>query len=210
MTTVGELLYNARTAKKLTLEQVEKATKIRSKFVEALEKNEFNKLPPRTFAKGFIKNYASYLGLSIEEVMAFYRRQVSEERPRVLSSGHSDSISKRFALTPQLFTAVSVVILLVAFFAYLVFSYITYAGSPQLLVSSPGNNIVIHQDQVEVRGKTDPEATLAINNQAVPLGEGGSFDVKISLQPGLNTLTFVATNKFQRQSIVTLNIRLEQ
>lgn len=208
MTTVGEILKNARMGKKVELATVEKATKIRAKFLVALENNEFDKLPPGTFAKGFIKNYAAFLNLPIEETLAFYRRQVNEEKIPVLPL-EGPKIG-RFALTPQFFTSLGVGILVVFFFAYLVFSYFQFAGSPTLVVDSPRNNSVVTQEQVEITGKTDPQATLSINGQVVTINENGSFEVKIPLQFGLNTLTVIATNKFKRQTTVTRNLRLEK
>ncbi len=208
MTTVGEILKNARKDQKLELSEVEKATKIRVKFLEALENNDFDKLPPGTFAKGFIKNYASFLGLPVSETLAFYRRQVNEEIMPVLPA-QGPKIG-RFSLTPQFFTSFAIGTLVVLFFAYLVFSYFQFAGSPTLVVNSPRNNTVVSQDQVEVTGKTDPEASLVINGQKVTVSENGSFDVKIPLQPGLNSLTITATNKFNRQTVVSRNLRLEK
>lgn len=208
MTTVGEILHNGRLQKKLDLETVEKATKIRAKFLVALENNEFDKLPPGTFTKGFVKNYAAFLGLPVPETLAFYRRQVNEEKVPVLPK--EPLKIGQFSLTPSFLTKLAVGFLLLLFFAYLIFAYFQFAGSPALAVNSPANNTVITQDQVEVVGKTDPEATVAINGQAVSVNENGSFDIKITLQPGLNTLTITATNKFKRQTTTIRNLRLER
>lgn len=208
MTTVGEILKIAREKKKLTLQQVELNTRIRSKFLEAIENNDFSKLPPGTFAKGFIKNYATFLGLSPEDTLAFYRRQVHEDKPK--PAPERKTIKYGFSLTPQIITTISVSILIILFFGYLIFSYFKYAGSPTLVVNSPANNQTINVEQVEIIGKTDPEATLSINNETVNLNENGSFDTKISLQPGLNTITITSTNKFHRQTTLTRNIRLEK
>lgn len=208
MTTVGETLHNSRLAKKLDLETVEKVTKIRAKFLEALEKNDFSKLPPGTFARGFIKNYASFLGLPVEETLAFYRRQANEEKVPILPK--EPPRIGRFSLTPQFFTAAGVGLLLATFFAYLIFSYFQFAGPPTLLINSPENNLVVHDEQVEIVGKTNPDASLTINGQLVSITENGSFDVKVPLQPGLNSLTITATNKFKRQTTMTRNLRLEK
>lgn len=207
MTTVGEILQTAREKKKLTVEQVEKATRIRAKFITALEQNRFDLLPGPTFARGFVKNYAAFLGLPIEEALAFYRRQANDERAPVLPQ---QFINKKSLFTPQYFTAISVGGLLLAFFIYLVFSYLQFAGSPVLLVNSPANNAVVAEENVEVIGKTDPGATLTINDQVVSINENGSFDIKTPLQPGLNTLRIVATNKFGKKTIVNRTLRLEK
>lgn len=205
MTTVGEILSAAREKKKLTLEQVEKATRIRAKFLLALEKNEFNKLPPGTFTRGFIKNYAAFLNLPVEETLAFYRRQENFDKtpppPKSLKPNHFPSLT---------FSTLAVIVLIALFFGYLIYSYFKFAGSPTLLINSPANNVVLKEERIEIVGKTDPEAGLTINNQPVAVNENGSFNITVPLQPGLNTLTVVATNKFKRQTTVIRNLRLEK
>lgn len=208
MVTVGELLYHARIKKNLTLEQIEKATHIRAKFLDALEKNDFSRLPPGTFTKGFIKNYASFLGLSPQQTLAFYRRQTSEETPVVLPK--INPLLARFTLTPQRLTTIGVLLLLATFFSYLIYSYLRFAGSPELAVASPENNITVDTDSIPVTGKTDPNSTLTINDQPIRLLENGSFAVSVPLEPGLNTLTITATNKYQKQTTITRRLRLER
>lgn len=205
MTTVGEILSAAREKKKLTIEQVEKATRIRAKFLLALEKNEFNKLPPGTFIRGFVKNYASFLGLEVEDTLAFYRRQENFDKtpapPKSLKPSRFPSLT---------FSTLAVIVLITLFFGYLIYSYFKFAGSPTLLINSPANNVALKDDQIEIVGKTDPEAGLTINNQPVTVNENGSFNIIVPLQPGLNTLTVIATNKFKRQTTVVRNLRLEK
>ena len=96
------------------------------------------------------------------------------------------------------------------FFIYLVYSYFRYAGAPALNLNSPSKNAVVSEEQIEVSGKTDPDATLMINNQPVSLNENGSFSTKVTLTPGLNTITVVSSNKFHRQTTLTRNLRLEK
>lgn len=205
MTTVGQILFQSRNHRKLTLEQVEKATKIRLKFLVALEADDFSKLPPGTFVKGFIKNYASYLGLPINETLAFYRRQVNEDKSPSLPSKPVGRSRFSFSLT-----ALGIGFLVLLFFGYITYSYFRFAGAPTLTLNSPAANSVVTTDQVEVLGKTDPDAILTINDQTVAVNENGTFDAKINLTPGLNTITIVASNKFQRQSTISRNLRLEK
>ncbi|ACX53022.1 transcriptional regulator, putative [Ammonifex degensii KC4] len=60
---LGEKLREAREAKGLSLEEVTKATKIRSKYLRALEEENFDLLPGRVYAKAFLRTYARFLGL---------------------------------------------------------------------------------------------------------------------------------------------------
>lgn len=210
MTTIGEILRNAREKRKLSLQQAENATRIRAKFLEALENNQFDQLPPGTFTKGFIKNYATFLGVKPDDALAFYRRQTSVEKAAIPHFEKNSDIRRRFQLTPQLFTAFGIGVLILMFFGYLVYSYFTFAGAPNLQVNSPENNSVTTNQEVRVTGKTDPEAVLTINDEAISVNEDGNFEQNISLQPGINTLRIVSTNKFKKQSTVNRTLRLEQ
>ena len=60
---IGVILKKEREDKKITLEQVEEATKIRRKYLEAIEREEFSLLPGEVYVKGFIATYLKYLGI---------------------------------------------------------------------------------------------------------------------------------------------------
>ncbi|MBM3252749.1 MAG: helix-turn-helix domain-containing protein [Candidatus Omnitrophica bacterium] len=69
---IGEALKKAREDKKLTLEQVQRSTKIQLNILINLEADAFDKLPNPTYIKGFIKQYAQYLGLDPEPLLNEY------------------------------------------------------------------------------------------------------------------------------------------
>jgi cytoskeletal protein RodZ len=60
---IGATLREARERRQLTYDQVEAETKIRAKYIRALEEEEFDSLPSGTYVRGFLRAYASYLGL---------------------------------------------------------------------------------------------------------------------------------------------------
>lgn len=207
MITVGELLKNKRLEKKLTLSQVEKTTRIRVKFLEWIENNQFDLFSSQITLKGFIKNYASYLNISDDEVMAFYRRQ--SEDYKIPTVAKEEISSNKFRLTPKIFTISSVCALLAMFFLFLVYQYWQYSSAPMLSISQPVDNIVVKVDEIETNGTIDPQATLTINDQLVATNEDGKFSTKIPLTPGLNTLTYKATNKFEKNTTKLRHLRLE-
>jgi cytoskeleton protein RodZ len=75
MSELGRLLREARTAKELSLADVESATRIRQKYLEALENGEFAKLPRGAVARGFLRTYAAYLGLDVSEMLNRYSEE---------------------------------------------------------------------------------------------------------------------------------------
>jgi len=69
---LGNLLREARENKGLSLEQAEAATRIRYKFLAALENEDYSALPGAVYVKGFLKTYATYLGLDPKQVVGLY------------------------------------------------------------------------------------------------------------------------------------------
>ncbi len=60
---IGNSLREARTRRQIELPLAEQATKIRVKYLRALEEERFEQLPSQTYVKGFLRTYADYLGL---------------------------------------------------------------------------------------------------------------------------------------------------
>ena len=60
---IGSSLREARVRKGLDFPEIETATKIRGKYLQALEDEQFDVLPGETYIKGFLRTYAEYLGL---------------------------------------------------------------------------------------------------------------------------------------------------
>jgi helix-turn-helix protein len=60
---IGNSLREARLRQTLDFPEIEQATKIRAKYLRALEDEQFDVLPAQTYVKGFLRSYAEYLGL---------------------------------------------------------------------------------------------------------------------------------------------------
>ncbi len=69
---LGEQLRRARETKSLTLEEAEKATGIRKRYLQAMEEGRFDAMPGELQARGFLKSYANYVGLGAEKAMTLY------------------------------------------------------------------------------------------------------------------------------------------
>ncbi|MBI4618720.1 MAG: helix-turn-helix domain-containing protein [Desulfobacterales bacterium] len=74
MDSFGEYLRKERESRSVSLEEISAATRIRKVFLEAIEGDDTDKLPAEVFLKGFLKAYASYVGLDKDEVVLQYKR----------------------------------------------------------------------------------------------------------------------------------------
>ena len=79
MAEIGEMLREARMRRRIDMTEVESATKIRGKYLRALENEEWDLLPGPTFVKTFLRTYAEYLGLDPRLLVEEYRQRY--ERP---------------------------------------------------------------------------------------------------------------------------------
>ncbi|MFA4965689.1 MAG: RodZ domain-containing protein [Thermoleophilia bacterium] len=70
---IGNTLREARVRRNLTLQQVEEDTKIRVKYVQAMENEDFDIMPGAAYVKGFLRTYCTYLGLDPEVIIGEYR-----------------------------------------------------------------------------------------------------------------------------------------
>jgi cytoskeleton protein RodZ len=81
---IGPTLREARNRRKVDLSEVEAAIKIRIRYLQAMENEEWDVLPGGAYTRGFIRTYASYLGLDGERLADDYRRSTAPpggERP---------------------------------------------------------------------------------------------------------------------------------
>jgi len=211
MKTVGSILKDARGAKNITLVQAESATKIRLKFLQAIESDDYSGLPSLSYAKGFVKNYSEYLELDSGRVLAFFRRQTAEvTRSSLLPKGVSGPIDRSlFQLTPGKFLAGILAALVLIFLGYLGFQYRKLNQPPGLSVDSPTNQLVTNERRVDILGKTDPDATVTVNGINVLVRGDGKFFDQVQLDSVVNKITIIATSRFGKTTTVIREVGLQ-
>lgn len=75
----GAWLSRQRTGRGIELKEIAESSKISLQYLKAFEADRFDMLPADVFAKGFLRQYASYVGLDPEEVINFYLTASQEE-----------------------------------------------------------------------------------------------------------------------------------
>lgn len=85
---VGTILRMTRNAKNIPLHKAEEDTKIRSFYLNALEEDDYDKLPGETFLRGMIRSYGNYLGLNGLDLVQQYRvSQTGQTRGQMATQG---------------------------------------------------------------------------------------------------------------------------
>ncbi len=208
MKTVGFMLKERRLARGLTPADIERAIKIREKFIIAIEDDHFHLLPSPSYAKGFVRNYAEYLGLSTDQILAFFRRQMTETSgASLIPSGVADPLNAPLIhLTPGRFIGILISLLLIVFFVYLGGQYYRISQPPVLAVDAPQNQAIVSEKHVVVTGKTDSDATVMINGVSAVVRDDGQFYYQVAVDPGVNKVTITATSKFGKTKTIVREV----
>lgn len=212
MIRIGIQFQEERKRQSLSIEEVARATKIRAEFLNAIERGDYKKLPSSAYAHGFVRNYAKFLGLPVEKSIAIFRREFDETKSiEVLPRGFTNSgdfTLPRFKIGKS---AMLVGIVFLVISAFLFFQYRAALFNPNLSVDLPKENQILKSLTVEVRGKTDPNGILTVENEQVTINSDGSFKKDVTLFPGSTTLTFHVENKFGRTTTLErhINIKLD-
>jgi hypothetical protein len=148
---IGSSLREARLRQGLDFPEVEQATKIRGKYLRALEDEQFQLLPAETYVKGFLRSYAEYLGLDGQlYVDEFNSRYVVGEdelphRPRRSQAPRGPRVQSRVVLMTLLGIAAVTALVIVAW----------TRGSPE------NQNIPGLEQQKVVQSSRSQQPTLA-------------------------------------------------
>lgn len=210
MVHVGEKLNEERIKRGLSLDEVAKATKIRVSFLAAIEKSEYQELPSGTYAHGFVRNYARFLKLPEQEILALFKREYAEEKfVKVLPEGMAkkdDFPLKKFKFTQALKV---LPLIFIALLVYIIFQYRSAIFNPALNISSPEENAVISSQAVTVIGKTDPNTTVYVNSEVASLDKDGNFKKTVNVFPGKTKITIRSVNNFNRATTVERSIEVK-
>jgi len=200
---LGDLLLTARERKGVDLYRAERDTKIRARYLAALERGDYAELPGTVYTKGFLRNYAFYLGLDPDVVVAQYHREHRAARteraaivPRSLEAPRSG-----FTFTPGLVVGVVLVIAVLAFAGFIVLQLFRFSRPPSLVVTEPATLVVEMPgvDRTVLVGTSDPGATIAIRGPGgqpvrVSADSSGHWQKEVALNKGRNDFTITATD----------------
>lgn len=209
MVRAGERLREARLKRKLSLQDVEKAIRIKASFLQAIERGEYSKLPSSAYAHGFVRNYAEFLGLPVRQIMAVFRREFDERKeynvlPQSLARGEALS-GRKFRIRRRI---ILITALLVFAIGFILWQFRFAVLNPPLKISSPKENAVTGQ-QFMVSGSTEPNATLTINGQAVAIDQDGKFSKNLAAFDGPLTIVVKAQSRFGKETTVERHIEVK-
>jgi len=199
MKELGEFLKNERIKKGLTLEEIQEITKIRIRYLKAIEDGDFSIMPALVYAKGFVKSYAEALGLDGNELVKKYEYLFQEKEEEAIPNIEITSYKKEGRDFSQFFLTLKkavIFVLVIGIIGYGFYYFINQvkkglAPIPQQnqseasTISEDKTNLPqesnVSQPKVNTSIEKISETSKKIEYKVVPSGE--SYKVEISV-PG--------------------------
>ena len=205
---VSEQLRSTRQSKKIKLSEIAKKLNINEKYLTALEKGEYNKLPHGVYGKNFLREYALFLGLDYKKLATDFEEEVNALEPKKQKEIFSKQVvKKRYLLAmPKILSFLVICIC----FIYLGYRVNKIISPPFLILSYPAADIITEQNSLEIVGRTEAEANLIINGQTVLTDKNGNFLQNISLKNGITIITVTASKKHSRANTIIRQILLKE
>lgn len=205
---IGEMLRNAREAKKATLDDAAEILHIRSEYLSALENEDYERLPSGLYGRQFLKEYGQLLKLDTQKLISL--SPFAEETKQ--SDPFSQKILRKhkFLVFPKIIRNTILISLFCICLLYLFIYFRRLIDAPDLTLYYPETNIVTTELLLEIKGKSSPETEIKINNTSIMSAEDGTFTHEIRLKRGLNNITVSAKKKYGQESVIQRQILVEE
>ncbi len=199
-----ERLLAARERKGVDLYRAERDTKIRARYLAALERGDYRELPGAVYTKGFLRNYALYLGLDPDEVLLQWRRERgAPAEPQAVIAVPRPIAAPRRGLTfsPSLIVFALLVALVIGFMVWLGFQLLRFSKPPTIDVTSPAVAVLeVDEDATSylLEGTTIPGGSVTVKTADVEAranaDSAGQWELKVDLRRGENQFRITATD----------------
>jgi len=200
-----ERLLAARERKGVDLYRAERDTKIRARYLAALERGDWRELPGAVYTKGFLRNYALYLGLDPDEILLQWREERGDDKPSepvIVVPRPIQAPARGFTFSPGILVALLLVVGVVAFAAYLGLQLLRFAKPPTITMTDPAaavSEVDESTTSYTLRGMSAPGATISITTPGqdplrVTVAPDGSWSVDVDLRRGRNQFDITATD----------------
>lgn len=210
---LAEVLRTRREELGLKLVEAEKATKIRGRYLRLIEEGDYDKLGDDVYSKGYVKNYAEFLGLDSKSILKLYRQereQFAKLRKRPRPDGNKPSLGlkpiddKGFTITPRIFLVLFGIGLVMLVVGYIIWQAMLLSAPPKLSVDELNSRV--DTAFVYVSGHVDGGADVFINDSPIDSTSDGAFREKVALVNGVNQIKISARNKLGREAVVQKTI----
>lgn len=167
-------------------------------FIEQLLNENFDKLPPAPYVRGYLLKIAEVLNADGGRLW----RDFQQENELIKKSGAHDRLpDNRFA--PKKISRKRVVLcgILIIAAGYIAFRSDDFLGQPSLYLATPAIDEITSEPIIKLTGRIDPKDAVKINGQEVFADQNGNFEKELTLQIGLNNIE-IKVKRFLGREII--------
>ncbi|MEN1969932.1 RodZ domain-containing protein [Lentibacillus sp. N15] len=161
---IGKRLREARIQKDLSLDTVQETTKIQKRYLLAIEEENFDILPGKFYARAFIKEYATAVGLDPNELLDEFKEEVPQteedstaQYTRIQRSRRENSTAKSPAFLSFLPTIIVIILVIGIVFVAWYFIKESFSTSSDPVDKTDDNEIIYNADDDQDKNKADDE-----------------------------------------------------
>lgn len=203
--TLGETVRRAREAAGIGLPAFAEQTRIQTKYLAALEDNDYQNLPEPVYQRLFLKTIAAALGLSESALLALHETTIAEKfsgKPGGVANPPAKASPIAFLVLPRLLSIAGVIFVGLAALGVLGFEINRIVASPNLVITAPRDQETSSGPSIVVEGRTEAGVELRVNGELVYLDRDGSFKEPIDLHRGLNVIKITAKKKHSDERVL--------
>lgn len=206
MITAGKLLKNKRLEKGIAIEKAERETRIRKKYLEAIEEDNWQIFSSAVYISGAIKTYSKYLEVDEDKSLAYFRRDFEKSETHTFNKKISS-----LELLPETkkILILSLSFIFILFLSYFGYQFYRYMRPPEIIIITPEKRVFRNVSKITVSGKTDKQSIVTIYNEVIYPDKEGFFKYDFPLKKGSNVLKIDVVGPNGKQSQKIINIILE-
>lgn len=208
MRTFGAVLKEERERHNFSFNQLEKETKIKKSYLVALENQDWDKLPEYPIVVGFVRLISSQLGVKQNNLVALLRRDYPPVNLVKKITPPREIFLK--GITPKVWGVITAGLFLLMGVGYITYQYVDYNRNPTLVLTAPLDGTSVKTNTtINIEGRTDADASVFFNNQALYIDNEGVFKTEYTITEA-TVLSVTAVSRAGKKTEVKREVKVNK
>lgn len=206
MRSLGETIKDARNEKGFSRTDLERETKIKKDFLEAIENGAWGRLPEFPVVQGFVRSISHVLEMDEQLVLALLRRDYPKKDVRIAPK---PDVRNKFLWSPRWTLITGALTVTLVIIGYLGYQYKQFVSPPTLVITKPVENEILSTRMYKVEGNTNADATVYVNNQPALVSDNGNWGTEIEISTEMKEIVVKATSRSGKETEVKRKVNVE-
>lgn len=207
---IGSYIKKIRERRGLDIYIIASKIGVNVKYLLAIENGNYKDLPKGIYSKIFFKKYIDFLDIRYKNIVNDFVKEQNRSQNFESNIFFNKVVNWKNLLSfPKMLRNLSIFLIVVICFFYLLFYFRNIFSPPFLRVASPLENQIVNSYSINVDGETEPESEVKINGQPILINKDGNFSETIHLKSGINVVTISSKKKYSQENNIIRQILVE-